>query len=198
MKSDLEGRAEKYDQKLQDLYNTNSEKFDNEANTQLAELELLNKDITNESSEAQRQNRRQIQAELAQQGVRGGQAAILANRAKGELSRDLQRSINQNIYNEALNRQNARLNNYSQQALLPLQSMSSAYGNSLTGANNALSSAQGHVYANAYDHAMNAFLGTQNMNPTGAAKYIGGGLSMLGGALNSGANAFGNTLKAVK
>lgn len=250
MKSDLEGRAEKYDQKLQAMAGALEEKmlaqpgeyedklqallydaepqYLKEANTQLGELEQLNKDIVAQSADAQRQNRRQIQAELAQQGVRGGQAAILANRATGELNRDLQRDINQNIYNEAINRQNSRLGYTQTKALYPYQALAGAYGNSfnnanqnisnayansytnannalsnaygssLLGANNSLSNAQANVYANAYNNAMNSYLGTQNMNASGAAKYIGGGLSMLGGALNSGINTFGNTLKSVK
>ena len=172
MGNELEARADKYDIKLQNLYNTNEDKFNTEANTQLAELGQLVDDISQQGAEAQRQNRRQVQAELAQQGVRGGQAAILANRATGELNRDLQRDINQTVYNEAANRQNARLQNYSNQTIIPLQSMSGAYGTSLSGANNALSQAQGNVYSNAYDQAMKMFTGQDNASvaKAGAAR----------------------------
>ena len=157
MQKQLEARAEKYDTKLQDQFNQAEPQFQTEANTQLPELQQLITDIANQSAEAQRQNQRQINASLAQQGVRGGQASILANRATGELNRDLQRDINQTVYNEAANRQNARLNYYSQKALTPWSTMSNAYGTSLAGANNALSNAQGTTYANAYNRAMANF-----------------------------------------
>ena len=157
MQNQLEGRAEKYDTKLQNQFNEAEPQFQQEANTQLPELQQLITDIANQSSEAQRQNRRQINANLAMQGVRGGQAAILANRATGELNRDLQRDINQTAYNEAANRQQARLNYYNQKALTPWSAMSNAYGNSMVGANNALSNAQGNVYTNAYNNAMSNF-----------------------------------------
>ena len=110
MQGDLEARAEKYDTKLQNQFNEAEPQFQQEANTQLPELTQLVQDIADQSAEAQRQNQRQINATLAQQGVRGGQAAILANRATGELNRDLQRDINQSVYNEAANRQNSRFN----------------------------------------------------------------------------------------
>ena len=154
MQKQLEARAEKYDTKLQNQFNEAEPQFQAEAYTQLPELGQLVEDIANQSAEAQRQNQRQINASLAQQGVRGGQASILANRATGELNRDLQRDINQVVYNEAANRQNSRLDYYGKKALTPWSTMSNAYGNSLIGANNALSNAQGTTYANAYNRAM--------------------------------------------
>ncbi len=154
MAGSLEGRAEKYDQKLQNQFNEAEPQYQQEAYTQLPELQQLITDIANSSAEAQRQNQRQINASLAQQGVRGGQAAILANRATGELNRNLQRDINQTAYNEAANRQNSRLDYYSKKALTPWSAMSNAYGNSMVGANNALSQAQGDVYKNAYTASM--------------------------------------------
>lgn len=157
MANQLEARAEKYDTKLQNQFNEAEPQFQEEAYTQLPELQQLITDIANQSAEAQRQNQRQINANLVQQGVRGGQAAILANRATGELNRDLQRDINQTAYNEAANRQNQRLNYYSQKALTPWSAMSSAYGNSMIGANNALSKAQGNTYERAYANAMTNF-----------------------------------------
>lgn len=161
MQNQLEARAEKYDQKLQNQFNEAEPQYQQEANTQLPELQQLVTDIANQSAEAQRQNQRQINASLAQQGVRGGQASILANRATGELNRDLQRDINKTIYDEGANRQNSRLNYYSEKALTPWKTMSSAYGNSMVGANNALSDAQGFTYKNAYNNAMANFGNTQ-------------------------------------
>lgn len=161
MANQLTKRADKYDTKLQNQFNLAEPQYQAEANTQLPELTQLVTDIANQSAEAQRQNQRQINASLAQQGVRGGQASILANRATGELNRDLQRDINRAVYNEAANRQNSRLNYYSQKAMTPWNTMSNAYGNSMVGANNALSGAQGNVYANAYNRAMANYGNTQ-------------------------------------
>jgi hypothetical protein len=186
MQQSLENRAEKYDTKLQDQFNQAEPQFEKEANTSLPEIEQMKQDAINEATDAQRLNRRQIEATMARQGVRGGQAAILENRALGEQNRDLQRDINQLAYNEAANRQQARLGYYSQKALTPWNTMSAAYGNSLTGANDALSKAQGNTYENAYATAMGNYLGTQNFGAKGWKKYVGGGLSMLGNAINSG------------
>ena len=157
MQNQLGARADKYDNKLQGQFNQAEPQFQAEAYTQLPELGQLVEDIANQSAEAQRQNQRQINASLARQGVRGGQAAILANRATGELNRDLQRDINKTIYDEAANRQSARLDYYGKKALTPWTTMSSAYGNSMVGANNALSDAQGFTYKNAYNRAMENF-----------------------------------------
>lgn len=157
MGNQLEARAEKYDQKLQNQFNEAEPQYQEEANTQLPELQKLMEDIATQNTETQRGDLRRINAILAQQGVRGGQAAILANRAMGETSRDTMRDINQLAYNEAANRQNSRLDYYSKKALTPWSAMSSAYGNSMVGANNALSQAQGNVYQNAYNNAMANF-----------------------------------------
>lgn len=157
MSNQLTARADKYDNRLINQFSDAEPQYLNEANTQLPELTQLVDDIANQSAEAQRQNQRQINASLAQQGVRGGQAGILANRATGELNRDLQRDINQTVYNEAANRQNSRLNYFGDKALTPWETMSSAYGSSMTGANNALSGAQANVYANAYNRAIGNF-----------------------------------------
>ena len=167
MQRQLEGRAEKYDTKLQNQFNEAEPQYLSEAYTQLPELTQLVDDIANQSAEAQRQNRRQINANLAQQGVRGGQAGILANRATGELNRDLQRDINQTVYNEAANRQNSRLNYFGDKALTPWKTMSGAYGSSMTGANNVLSGAQAGIYANAYNRMMDNYGNTNRKNVFG-------------------------------
>ena len=59
MQGELEARAEKYDQKLQDQFNEAEPEYLQEANTQLKELAQLKQDIADEAAEAQRQNRRQ-------------------------------------------------------------------------------------------------------------------------------------------
>ena len=157
MKNDLEARAEKYDNKLQNQFNTAEPQYLDEAYKQLPELQNLIKDIAEQNTETQRGDLRRINAVLAQQGVRGGQAAILANRAMGETSRDTMRDINKLVYDEAANRQKSRLGYFGDKALTPWKAMSQGYMQSMVGANNALSSAQGNVYQNAYNNAMNNY-----------------------------------------
>ncbi|MBO7735021.1 MAG: hypothetical protein J6S67_20835 [Methanobrevibacter sp.] len=179
MANELEARAEKYDQKLQDQFNIAEPQFQQEAYTQLPELQKLVEDVQNQNTETQRGDLRRINAILAQQGVRGGQAAILANRAQGETTRDTLRDINNLVYNEAANRQNARLNYYGDKALTPWKAMSSAYGQSMVGANNALSAAQGHVYENAYNKAMNNYVNAYQAPKKSGSKF-GNALSGAG------------------
>ena len=162
-KADLEARAEKYDQKLQNQFNEAEPQYFNEAYTQLPELQNLIDDIATQSTETQRANRRQINANLAQQGVRGGQAAIIANRALGETTKNAQRDINNLIYDEAANRQKSRLGYFADKSLTPWKTMSGAYGNSMVGANNALSNAQGDVYKNAYTAMLNKRSGSRKL-----------------------------------
>lgn len=194
MGSSLEGRADKYDTKLQNQFNSAEPQFQQEAYSQLPELTQLVQDIANESAEAQRQNQRQINAALAQQGVRGGQAAILANRATGELNRELQRDINKTVYDEAANRQNARLDYYNKKALTPWSTMSGAYGQSMIGANNALSYAQGDVYKNAYNNMMNNYMNAQRKKSGGLGSKIGGVLGGAAGMALTGGNPVGASL----
>lgn len=181
----LEDRADKYDNKLQSQFSEAEPQYQQEANTQLPELTQLVNDIAQQSAEAQRQNRVQTQTELAQQGIRGGQAAVLANRATGELNRDLQRDINQTVYGEAANRQNSRLNYYGQKALTPWSTMSNSYGSSMTGASNALSGAQGQTYASAYNNAMDNYVKQAQTKKNRLGGFVSGALSgaAQGGAL---------------
>lgn len=204
MANALEGRADKYDQKLTNLYNTNQGRFDTEANSPLPELEGLKQDLINQSYETAGANRRQIEAELARQGVRGGQAGIIAARNLGQTTKDLQHQLNQLTYNEALNRQNARLSNYSQGSLIPLKSLSGAYGNSLASANKALSDAQGNVYQGAYGNMMNNFMSAQKPQKNkfgnilkGAASGAAAG-STLGGWGTAGGALIGGAMGAIK
>lgn len=199
MGSELEARADKYDTKLQDMHTSGEEQFLNEANTQLPELGQLVTDISNEAAEAQRQNARQVGAELARQGVRGGQASILANRATGELNRDLQRDINQTIYDEAANRQNSRLEYFGQKGLLPWSNMAKGYASSLSDANKYLSAAQGDVYSNAYTNAMNNYMNAQQKKEKGgmgskigsvAGGIVGSYFGPVGSAIGSAAGSY--------
>lgn len=160
MADTLQGRATDYENKLGSMADTAESQYLGEANTPLAELGQMQSDIANQSAEAQRQNRLQIQNQLNTSGVRGGQASILQNRATGELNRDLQRDVNSLAYDEASNRQNSRLGYYGAKAITPWSDLSSTYGANSRSASSSLSGAQGLALKNAYDTALSNYKNT--------------------------------------
>lgn len=157
MEKALNARGQEFENKLLDNYHTGESEYLNEANTQLPELQNLMNDIAQQNTETQQGDLRRINAVLAQQGVRGGQAAILANRAMGETSRDTLRDINKLAYDEAANRQKSRLNYYTNKAQTPYNTLNSTYGNVMGGAYNALNSAQGGALGSAYNAQLNNY-----------------------------------------
>ena len=64
MADTLQGRATGYENKLNSMADTAENQYLNEANTPLAELGQMQTDIANQSAEAQRQNRLQVQNQL--------------------------------------------------------------------------------------------------------------------------------------
>lgn len=107
---------------IKDLYKEGEENFLQEANTPLPELGAMQSAVANQGTYAQQDLSKRLNAELAKQGVRGGQAGIISGRQMGKLGADLQKQITDYAFNEASNRQNARLQNLSQTGLLPLSS----------------------------------------------------------------------------
>lgn len=108
---------------MQGNYETGNEEFNQEANTVLPELAQQKTDIREANTEQQQEANKQMQAQLAQQGVRGGQASTLLGRQTGQLARESLRDENQLAYQEAQNRQNARLNYTGKKALIPYSSL---------------------------------------------------------------------------
>ena len=161
MADTLQNRASSYEGKLGDMSSEAESQYLGEANTPLAELSQMKTDIANKSSEAQRQNRLQVQNNLNASGVRGGQAAILQNRATGELDRDLGRDVNSLAYDEASNRQNSRLGYYGTKDLTPWYDLSQTYCTNSSSASSALSQGQGDAMTNAYNLALKNFTNTQ-------------------------------------
>jgi len=77
------------------------------------ELQQMKQDILSGSAESLQQGVGQLQAGLAQQGIRGGQAATQLRRGIGEMGIGAQKDINQLLGNEAMQRQ-AQLMAYQQ------------------------------------------------------------------------------------
>lgn len=73
--------------------------------------------IKNNSTAAQELARKQMAASLAQQGVRGGQAATIMGRSLGELNRNLGNDLTSLRYNDEQSRKKALQDYYSQKSL---------------------------------------------------------------------------------
>ena len=78
--------------------------FGAEASTALPELGAVKEDVLSGQTEAMQKASGQIQANLAQQGVRGGQAATHLRRGIGEIATGAQRDITGLEYEDAAKR----------------------------------------------------------------------------------------------
>lgn len=124
--NNLDKKRTETEGKFENYYQIGDEQFNQEANTQLPEVHKMQEDINNQSTEAQENMSSQMQSQLAQQGVRGGQASTILGRATGNLNKNLNYDQNQIAYYETRNRQNARLNYTSQKAMKPYNTLTSA------------------------------------------------------------------------
>jgi hypothetical protein len=75
--------------------------FTTAANTRLPELDQMAQDISSGNATNLNQGMAQMNSSLAAQGVRGGQAAGLLNRAAGQMATDAQKDVNQISFDEA-------------------------------------------------------------------------------------------------
>ena len=83
--------------------------FEQEAAAAPEELTMLKEDILAGNTESLQQGKEELATALAQQGVRGGQAATQLRRGVGEMATGAQRDINQLMGQEAMDRQAQRL-----------------------------------------------------------------------------------------
>lgn len=82
-----------------------------------AELQAYKQALRSGQTEEQQNALGQTNLGLAQQGVRGGQAAILRNRSVGSLNRQLGQDVNQLAYQDAIRRSGVRTGYMGQKAL---------------------------------------------------------------------------------
>lgn len=122
---DMDAKRTQMRETLGNYYQAADKQFEAETGQPLEELQAVKKDFANQNLEAQQQYSKQLNSELAKQGVRGGQAATLQARGVGQLNTDLQRQINELALNEANTRRNLRTNYYQQKAILPYTTLSS-------------------------------------------------------------------------
>lgn len=110
-------------QEIKGNYAEGDKQFNQEANTPLPQIGQMQNDIVQQATDAQQNNNKEYQAQLAEQGVRGGQAATLLGRQTGQLNRELNYDTNKLGYDEARNRQDTRLNYTAKKSLLPYESL---------------------------------------------------------------------------
>ena len=89
----------------QDQMGTANTAFENSVNTANPELATMSKDIATNNAQELQQGASQMGANLATQGVRGGQAATLLNRGTGQQAITAQQNINQMKFQDAATRQ---------------------------------------------------------------------------------------------
>lgn len=81
-----------------------------------SELTQMKEDILSGQNKQMQAAANQAKANLAQSGVRGGQAATALNRATGDIASAAAQNVNQLAYQDAINRQAAKTNMYAQKA----------------------------------------------------------------------------------
>jgi len=87
----------------------------------LPELEQARQDLLQGQSESMSKGVSQLGANLAMQGVRGGQAATLLNRGTGDITRGVTKDINQMALEDAEKRRAANIAYQQQKALSGVQ-----------------------------------------------------------------------------
>jgi hypothetical protein len=80
--------------------------FNNVVNTQNPYLNIIGQDLKNQTNDVLNAGRNQIQAGLAQQGVRGGQAATQLNRGIGNMATAANQNLNQMMYGDIAQNRN--------------------------------------------------------------------------------------------
>lgn len=101
--------------------------FLNEANSMAPEVLQRQQDIMSGQAEDLSNYNQQLQASLAQQGLRGGQAAIQLKRGIGEQAKSASQDINQLLAQDAMQRQAQRMAYQQQKAQIGQQGLTSLY-----------------------------------------------------------------------
>lgn len=104
-------------------YTGGEQQFLNELAQSPKELEDLKESLTNQTNELLQGYAKQSAANMAQQGIRGGQASIAQKRATGEVAQSGLRDLTNLAYQNAMNRQQQRANYFSNKAQTGLAGM---------------------------------------------------------------------------
>ena len=82
--------------------------FYNNVNTQNPYLNVIGQDLKNNTNDILNSGRNQLNASLAQQGVRGGQAATQLARGIGNMTTQANQNLNQMMYSDINQRNNLK------------------------------------------------------------------------------------------
>lgn len=127
--------AGKYESKLGEQQKLGEEQFLTEMakyEEALPELQQYIEQVKKQATPEQEQARRQMEADLARGGVRGGQAATIQARETGKMGADLSTAVQEMAMKEAQERRAQQLQYkapyFSEKGLYPYKQLSSGYG----------------------------------------------------------------------
>ena len=104
-------RKKAYDamiKRANEAQNAGEQAFYNNVNTLNPYLSVIGNDLRNNTNDVLNAGRGQIQAGLAQQGIRGGQAATQLNRGIGNITNQANQELNQMMYGDYANNRNLK------------------------------------------------------------------------------------------
>ena len=87
---------------------TGEQAFYNNVNTQNPYLNVIGNDLRTQTNDVLNSGRNQLNASLAQQGVRGGQAATQLARGIGNMATTANQNLNQMMYSDYANNKNLK------------------------------------------------------------------------------------------
>lgn len=90
------------------LQNTGEQSFYDNVNAPNTYLNILNRQILENNNKTLNSGARQIQSNLALQGIRGGQAGTLLNRGIGDMTQNAMDTLNQLNYDDEAQRRNLK------------------------------------------------------------------------------------------
>lgn len=105
-------RRKAYDEiikKANQVQNVGEKSFYNTVNTQNPYLNVIANDLKNNQNDILNANRNQLNTALAQQGVRGGQAATQLARGIGSITNQANQDLNQMMYQDEQQNRNLKM-----------------------------------------------------------------------------------------
>ena len=105
-------RRKAYDEiikKANQVQNVGEKSFYNTVNTQNPYLQMIGQDLKNNTNDVLNSGRNQLNASLAQQGIRGGQAMTQLNRGIGNMTNQANQDLNQMMYGDEQQNRNLKM-----------------------------------------------------------------------------------------
>ena len=105
-------RRQAYDEMIKranQVQQTGQQNFYNTVNTQNPYLNVIAQDLKNNTNDVLNSGRNQLNASLAQQGIRGGQAMTQLNRGIGNMANQANQNLNQMMYGDEQQNRNLKM-----------------------------------------------------------------------------------------